>query len=152
MILHPSNRGAHKGEILSGDWSKYNDFIFLTSGVDGTIKIWDQRFLSRGPMTEIPKAHDYAIRTCKFSPHEPWTFGSTSYDMTMKLWDMGTTSPATGGGGGAMRGGNGGPVIQRLTYSEHTEFVFGLDWNLHRRGEVATCGWDEEVHVFLTPI
>lgn len=25
----------------------------------------------------------------------------------------------------------------------HSEFVYGLDWNLHLRNEIATCAWDK---------
>ncbi len=25
----------------------------------------------------------------------------------------------------------------------HSEFVYGLDWNLHIRNEIATCAWDK---------
>ena len=30
----------------------------------------------------------------------------------------------------------------------HSEFVYGLDFNIHNEGEMADCGWDSLVHVF----
>lgn len=30
----------------------------------------------------------------------------------------------------------------------HSEFVYGLDFNIHSEGEMADCGWDSLVHVF----
>jgi WD40 repeat protein len=31
--------------------------------------------------------------------------------------------------------------------AEHTEFVYGLDWNNGRRNEIATCSWDKTVKI-----
>ncbi|KAJ8315390.1 hypothetical protein KUTeg_007540 [Tegillarca granosa] len=34
------------------------------------------------------------------------------------------------------------------TIEHHTEFVYGLDFNIHTPGEIVDCGWDELVHVY----
>lgn len=34
------------------------------------------------------------------------------------------------------------------TIKHHSEFVYGLDFNLHVAGQIADCGWDSLVHVF----
>lgn len=31
---------------------------------------------------------------------------------------------------------------------EHTEFVYGLDYNLHIPGQMVDCGWDQLVHLY----
>lgn len=34
------------------------------------------------------------------------------------------------------------------TLEHHTEFVYGLDFNLFKPGEMADCSWDEVLRVF----
>ena len=33
-------------------------------------------------------------------------------------------------------------------HSEHTEFVMGLAWSLFDEGLLASCAWDEEIHLY----
>jgi peroxin-7 len=35
------------------------------------------------------------------------------------------------------------------TIKNHSEFTYGLDWNALRRHQLADCGWDSLVHVFV---
>ncbi len=38
---------AHKFEVLTADWSKYNDCVIATGSVDKSIKVWDIRVPGR---------------------------------------------------------------------------------------------------------
>jgi peroxin-7 len=117
---------AHQNEVLALDWNKYQRDQIVTSGVDKSIKSWDLRspYL---PIVEL-QGHGYAVRRLKCSPHDGNLVGSVSYDMTMRLWDLSLGQ-------------------QVFVHDMHTEFVLGLDFNLFQRGSVATCGWDESVHL-----
>lgn len=34
------------------------------------------------------------------------------------------------------------------TISKHTEFVYGLDWNVNNPHQIADCGWDSVLNVY----
>ncbi|RKP08501.1 WD40-repeat-containing domain protein [Thamnocephalis sphaerospora] len=125
MTIH-----GHQGEVLSLDWNKYQPYTLASGSVDKTVRVWD----ARRPDRELSAAtgHEYAVRRVRFSPHQAQLLASASYDMTMRIWDMG------------IAGGIAKPVE---TYGAHTEFVLGVDWNLYHEGELATCAWDEQVHI-----
>ncbi|KAG0050625.1 peroxisomal targeting signal 2 receptor [Gryganskiella cystojenkinii] len=118
---------AHGNEVLSLDWNKYQDHTIVTGSVDHTIKVWDMRRPDRE--VNCLRGHEYAVRKVKCSPHSGSLVASTSYDMTMRIWDITT-----------------GDMIE--IHDAHTEFVLGVDFNLYRDREIATCAWDESVHVF----
>ncbi|KAB0795164.1 hypothetical protein PPYR_12003 [Photinus pyralis] len=119
---------AHDAEVLSCDWCKYDQNILATAGSDGFIKGWDLRNFSQ-PIFHL-KGCEYAVRRVQFSPHSLSMMASVSYDFTTRIWDFKHSSEAL------------------ETIQHHSEFVYGLDWNAHRKGELADCGWDSLVHVF----
>lgn len=58
---------AHAQEVLTCDFSKYEDVIATGSG-DNTIRLWDLRMVSR-PISMLT-GHRYAVKKVRFSP---WT-------------------------------------------------------------------------------
>ncbi|KAI8846089.1 peroxisomal targeting signal 2 receptor [Chytridium lagenaria] len=125
---------GHSNEILALDWNKYDPNLVASGSVDQTIKIWDLRYAQREMM--VLRGHEYAVRRVKFSPHSGCVLASTSYDMTMRIWDT-------------SRGQNDSLVH---VHNEHTEFVLGVDMNMFIEGRVATCAWDETVHIMDIPV
>lgn len=119
---------AHDAEVLSCDWCKYEQNILCTSGSDGLIRGWDIRNLTNA-IFEL-KGCEYAVRRVQFSPHSLSVLASVSYDFTTRIWDF-------------KRGSD--PME---TIKHHTEFTYGLDWNVLRKNQLADCGWDSLVHVF----
>ena len=39
-------------------------------------------------------------------------------------------------------------TMSRSVHSEHTEFVMGVAWSLFDEGLLASCAWDEEMHLY----
>jgi peroxin-7 len=119
---------AHQGEVLAVDWSKYKEFVVVTGATDRTVRVWDLR----RPFTPVHvlSGHEYAIRRLKCSPTDERVVLSCSYDMTAILWDIVAEDS----------------VLLRCDH--HSEFVLGIDFNLFRPGQIATCSWDEFVCVF----
>jgi peroxin-7 len=79
------------------------------------------------------QGHGYAVRRAKFSPHVPNVLASVSYDMSCRIWEI-----------------QSGTGICKLVHGDHSEFVFGVDWSLFNPGMIATCAWDEKIHIFQT--
>jgi peroxin-7 len=86
------------------------------------------------------QGHEYAVRRIAWSPHASDVLISASYDMTVRLWNDGS-SQSQGLPAGSPRIGGQMGVMNR-----HTEFVTGVDWCLFGMGGwVASAGWDERV-------
>lgn len=117
---------AHQSDVLSIDFNKYENFI-ASSGTDNQIKIFvstaalflisflqDLRGTTSQPLLVLT-GHQLAVRKIKFSPYHANILASSSYDMSVKIWDCN---------------------VQRSInqFDHHTEFVTGLDFNLFVEG------------------
>ena len=76
---------AHDYEILTCDWNKYDPNQIVTGSVDKTIRAFDIRNTSEPVFTL--SGHEFAVRRIKCSPHNGRTIASSSYDMSLALWD-----------------------------------------------------------------
>lgn len=121
---------GHDFEVLSLDWNKYNSNILVSGSVDRSIRVWDLRSTAR-PVVEL-LGHEFAVRRVKCSPHSETTVLSASYDMSVGLWDYSRPPPAS--------------LVEK--YDHHSEFVVGIDFNLFREGQFASCAWDEHVCIW----
>ncbi|CAG8565841.1 15462_t:CDS:2 [Funneliformis caledonium] len=115
------------------DWNKYQENIIVTASSDKSVKVWDLRRPDRELL--CLRGHEYAVRRVKCSPHNGNIIASVSYDMTMRIWDISRQT---------------NPLVN--VYDGHSEFVVGLDFNLYIEGQIATCAWDENVHIFQPPV
>lgn len=150
---------AHSGlEALSCDWNKYKSTIVALGGTDKLVRIWDLRMITKldQPTSHAPMpayhirgptplnqmlGHDFAIRKVLWSPHDSQELMSTSYDMTVRIWNDKSNerarflNVAEGQCKGVMRA--------------HKEFTVGCDYSLWGEpGWVVSTGWDEMVHVW----
>ncbi|GAA5835773.1 hypothetical protein JCM5353_002475 [Sporobolomyces roseus] len=153
---------AHpNAEILTLDFNKYAPHIIATGSVDRTIRIHDVRMAGNTPQTNpaVPHmqpnatvatllGHEYAVRRVSWSPHHSNRLASASYDMTCRLWT--TDVPNEGRGAGVSQftsqGGMGGRMER--VWDGHKEFVVGCAWSLYEEGLMASCSWDQEVHLW----
>ncbi|KAJ8026601.1 Peroxisomal targeting signal 2 receptor [Holothuria leucospilota] len=117
-------------EVVSCDWCKYDKNILVAGAVDGKIYGWDLRNVNMPAFILEQNGHTHAVRRVKCSPHHHSIIGSCSYDFTTRFWDF---------------AGQPTPIE---TIQHHTEFVCGIDFNLHIQAEVADCAWDEKTIIF----
>lgn len=113
---------------MSCDWSEYNQNILATGGSDGLIRVWDLRNMA-SPLFELYGC-EYAVRRVRFSPFDSNILASVSYDHTARIWNWQCECEAI------------------ETIENHSEFVYGLDWNRSVHNQLADCGWDCLVNVY----
>lgn len=124
---------AHAAEILCVDWNKYEPMMLASGSVDQQVAVWDLRMTASLP-TATPtvslSGHYRAVRRVKWSPFQRNQLASCGYDMTVRLWSTDSLVP-----------------MLRPPYTAHTEFVTGLSYSLKRPGLLASCSWDDTVHM-----
>jgi peroxin-7 len=76
---------AHEGEIMSLDFSKYDEII-ATASTDKSVRLWDLRNLKLP--VNILAGHRYPVRRVKFSPHSGTILATASYDMNVHIYDL----------------------------------------------------------------
>lgn len=152
---------AHPTEVLSLDWNKYVPHLIATASVDRTVRVHDLRMASSSSSAVTGGAtggssciatmagHDFAIRRVAWSPHHSNVLASSGYDMTCRIWKTGEGAPAPPipRPMGIESQGTSGARCTDM-YGEHREFVIGMNWSLYEPGVLATCSWDQEVHVW----
>ncbi len=79
----------------------------------------------------ILQNHRYPVNKVKFSPHMGWLLGSASFDMDVHFYDL-------------------RDAVEPLKFkgSQHTEFVYSLDFNMFDEKLVASVGWDGRILVW----
>jgi len=126
---------GHEHLVYQVSWSPHIPASFASASGDRSVRLWDCRDTS-GCSVRLAghdgEGHRYAIRRIRTSPFVGSRLSSASYDFTVKFWDV----------------DQGTVCID--TVEHHSEFVYGLDYNMHVPGQMADCGWDELIHVYHT--
>ncbi|CAF2089239.1 unnamed protein product [Rotaria magnacalcarata] len=118
---------AHPAEILSLDWSKYDDHLLVTGACDNRLRLWDIRMITNA--VSVFDGHEAAVRRVKFDPHRRDRLASTGYDGQLKLWNLTPTNSN----------------INMHTERFSKDFIYGLDWNLFERNKLVVGSWDRIV-------
>eukprot|EP00923_Selenidium_pygospionis_P008898 GHVN01015225.1.p1 GENE.GHVN01015225.1~~GHVN01015225.1.p1 ORF type:complete len:416 (+),score=43.78 GHVN01015225.1:159-1406(+) len=118
------------GEILCADWNKYSNHFVMVGSSNGCVSYIDLR-RPEFPLRQFA-SHQLAVRRVRCSPHHKRFVASSSYDMTVRVWDL----DATDGAG------------MYSCAEHHTEFVFGLDWSLFQENVLCSASWDRTVTVW----
>jgi histone-binding protein RBBP4 len=77
---------AHTMEVFALDFSQTDEFLVLTGGNDGLIKLWDMRNLAQ-TLYEFEDNNEHILKL-SWCPNNPSVFASSSKDCRIKLWDL----------------------------------------------------------------
>ncbi len=114
--------------VLTLDFNKY-DHTLVTGSTDSTIKVYDLRN-PKMPVCVL-SGHRYGITRARFSPFDKFSLLSCSYDMSVKLWSLKDIKNS---------------LIK--THNKHREFVYDIDWNLHRPNLIISASLDKRYCIF----
>lgn len=115
-------------ELLSCDWSNGDPNMVLTGSSDGFIRGWDIRKMTKW-IFELSGC-DSAVRRVACAYDAPYRVAASSFDNSTRVWNAIESSEPT------------------VSYFNHSEFSYGIDWSPFKRDLLADCGWDSLVHVF----
>uniref|UniRef100_A0A9J8ALL2 Coronin n=1 Tax=Cyprinus carpio carpio TaxID=630221 RepID=A0A9J8ALL2_CYPCA len=95
-------------------WDPFDTHKLVVAGDDAKIRVWQ---IPKGGLTEtltepecVLRGHTEKIYSIKFQPHASGLLASSSYDLTVRLWNLGT-----------------GEEVKRL--SGHQDQIFGIAWS-----------------------
>ncbi|KAK3301592.1 uncharacterized protein B0T15DRAFT_316948 [Chaetomium strumarium] len=124
----PLFRG-HTAAVLDTDWNPFNDRIIASASDDGKVFIWEvpKGFTLYTDAEEIPdvspvsrlSGHSRKVGHVLFNPAAEHILASSSGDLTIKLWDIGT--------------GQAGVTLR------HPEIVQSMSWSPDGAMLVTTC-------------
>ncbi|RHY59350.1 hypothetical protein DYB38_000525 [Aphanomyces astaci] len=97
---------AHAHEVTALDWNKYNPTQVVSGSVDTSLKVWVRAYVARSrasmpcidirnPSVEVRqlRGHQHAVRRVKCCPHDEHVVASTSFDMSVRLWNVRAVHP-----------------------------------------------------------
>ncbi|TSK62521.1 Coronin-7 [Bagarius yarrelli] len=110
-------------------WDPFDPYKLVVAGDDAKIRVWK---IPEGGLTEtlttpecVLKGHTEKIYTIKFHPHASGLLVSSSYDMTVRLWNL-----------------EAGCEVKKL--SGHQDQIFGMAWSPNGKLLATVCK-DEKV-------
>lgn len=128
MAIPACTLKAHDAQALYCDWNSFSRHLIATCGNDGLVRGWDIRYYTQ-PVFQM-KDSNVPTKVLHFSPHYSNILATGSFDFSTKIWNISDN-------------------LQPLEVSQHhSEFIHGLDWNVHRKGEIGACSWDKCISVF----
>lgn len=132
---------AHTEEILSLDFSPFNQNLVLTSSVDKTISLWDIRSLNSS--VHVFKSHKDEVGCVKFSPHHENLFASGSSDRRIIIWDIARINDQL-----SEEELKDGPPEMLFLHGGHTSKVSDLDWNKNEKLMLASVAEDNIIQIW----
>lgn len=78
---------AHDCDVNVISWNPLTPNLIASGADDGSIKVWDLRYPTEQPITNI-RWHQEAITSIQWQPSDEWTLAAASADNRVSVWDF----------------------------------------------------------------
>ncbi|WVQ83598.1 hypothetical protein IAT38_005739 [Cryptococcus sp. DSM 104549] len=81
---------AHEQDVNVISWNKGVDYLLVSGGDEGGLKVWDLRMFSKGAPTPVAdfKWHTAPITSVEWHPTDSSVFAASGSDDQLTLWDL----------------------------------------------------------------
>ncbi|KAI8868890.1 peroxisomal targeting signal 2 receptor [Ramicandelaber brevisporus] len=120
----------HQREVQSVEWNYVSKGTFLSSSMDGTVKLWapqSQRSL------RTFSGHARCVYQASWNPFVDSVFATASGDNLVKVWDVRQQQPGT---------------ECTVTFQPHAGEVLSVDWNKYREHILVTSSVDSTARIW----
>lgn len=133
---------GHKSSGLQLKFNQFSDYVFITSGTDNNIFVWDLRFLGNQITSIQYKNENFPI--IKWSKHCETLFGAVSKDKRVYFFDLDLIFDDL-----LPHDMESGPSSLLFSHGGHTSKVCDFDWNSNPNQPFMVCSVSED-NVFQT--
>lgn len=148
---------AHDADVNVISWNRKTDYLLLSGGDEGGLKVWDMRTFKSGT-SSAPVAsfqwHTAPISSVEWHPQEESVFAASGRDDQVTLWDLSVEADdeetGLGGNSAELKGPDGREVPNQLLFCHHgaTE-IKELHWHPQIPGALLSTSADG-FHLFKT--
>lgn len=126
-------KGVHGREVTSVEWNLVSKDSFLSSSLDGTVKLWDSNSLAVTATFQHSFGQPVAsVYEAVWNPRDPHLFATASSgQQTISLFDLRTPN---------------GPV--QSIPNAHQGDILCIDWNKYQNFQVATGSVDQSIKIW----
>ncbi|KAI7686486.1 hypothetical protein SSS_09950 [Sarcoptes scabiei] len=138
-LNQPSHRfRGHKGSAKQIKFSPFSEFVFISSGIDGQICVWDLRNLKIKLHSILFKKESF--QSIKWSPHCETLFGAiTQSDRKVYLFDLDRILDEQ-----MVHEVEDGPPTLIFIHGGHTSKVLDFDWNPNKNNPLVVCSVSDD--------
>ena len=126
-------RSDHQGSVEDLQWSPTEASVFISCGVDFSLKVWDVREPRRAMVTNS-NAHNSDINVVSWNPNMAYLLGSGADDGSFKIWDL----RSFGQGGAAS-------VDPIAHFRWHTKPITSIEWHPTDESVIGVSSEDDSI-------
>ena len=143
---------GHTASVEDIAWSPTEPTVFVSAGVDRTVRVWDTRAPGAGgPQVTLAPAHGADVNVVAWSARATFMLASGGDDGALKAWDLRAVAAASAGGGGGAatkKAGSASPPGVVATIAAHRGPVTSVAWSPHEAAVLLTTGGDDATAVW----
>ncbi|PKI85954.1 Ribosome assembly protein rrb1 [Malassezia vespertilionis] len=137
---------AHDQDVNVISWNHGTQYLLLSGGDDGALKVWDMRNFKSGnkpsPVAQF-NWHQGPIYSVEWNPNEDSTFAAAGRDDQVTLWDLAVEHDPDEDTSQLPKGPNGEPVPSQLLFCHHgASEVKEVHWHAQIPGMLGSTSAD----------
>lgn len=146
--------GAHDQDVNVISWNRGTQYLLLSGGDEGALKVWDMRNFKAQDGAPSPVAHfewhQGPISSVEWHPDEDSIFAASGRDDQVTLWDLGVERDEDEDASQLPKGPNGEPVPSQLLFCHHgASEIKEVHWHRQIPGMLGSTSADG-FHFFKT--